>query len=74
MPILRDGHGMLWKDLLKRRCCCGRICERKGVMHDLECVQGLVEMMRPETVWELMRFPETVNWMRPDLSVMRAPL
>ena len=56
---------------------CGKLYSGTAVRHDPECVRGLVEMRRPETVGELMKFLQATNWMRlslPHMAEVVAPL
>ena len=56
---------------------CGRMHSGEGATHELERVKGLLDMRRPETVEELMQFPQAANWMRPYLprfAEAKAPL
>ena len=43
---------------------CGNLYSGTVVRHDPGRVRGLVEMRRPETVGELMKFLQATNWMR----------
>ena len=49
---------------------CGKLYSGTGVRDDSECIRGLVEMQRPETVGELMQFLQAGNWMRLSLPNM----
>ena len=56
---------------------CGKLYSGTAVRHDPERVRGLVEMRRPETVGELMKFLQATNWMRlslPHMAEVVAPL
>ena len=56
---------------------CGKLYSGTAVRHDPERVRGLVEMGRPETVGELMKFLQATNWMRlslPHMAEVVAPL
>ena len=56
---------------------CGKLYSGTAVRHDPEGVRGLVEMRRPETVGELMKFLQATNWMRlslPHMAEIVAPL
>ena len=57
--------------------CCGKLYSGTAVRYDLGRVRGLVEMRRPETVGELMKFLQEKNWMRlslPHMAEIVAPL
>ena len=51
---------------------CGNLYSGTVVRHDPGRVRGLVEMRRPETVGELMKFLQATNWMRLSLPSRRA--
>ena len=56
---------------------CGKLYSGTTVRHDPERVRGLVEMRRPETVGELMKFLQATNWMclsLPHMAEVVAPL
>ena len=56
---------------------CGNIYSGTAVRHDPGRVRGLVEMRRPETVGELMKFLQATNWMHlslPHIAEVVAPL
>ena len=56
---------------------CGKLYSGTVVRHDPERVRGLVEMRRPETVGELMKFLQATNWMRlslPHMAEIVSPL
>ena len=56
---------------------CGKLYSRTAAKRDPERVCGLVEMRRPETVGELMKFLQATNWMRlslPHMAEIVAPL
>ena len=56
---------------------CGKLYSRTTVRHDPGRVCELVEMRRPETVGELMKFIQATSWMRlslPHVEEIVAPL
>jgi RNase H-like domain found in reverse transcriptase/Reverse transcriptase (RNA-dependent DNA polymerase) len=56
---------------------CGKVYSGKGVQHDPERIQGLVDLDPPKDVAELQQFLCAVNWMRgsiPDYARKVAPL
>ena len=56
---------------------CGKLYSGTAVRHDPERVRGMVEMRRPETVGELMKFLQATNWIRlslPHMAEVVAPL
>ena len=57
--------------------CGGRAYSGTDVQHVPERIRGLVEMRRPETVGELMKFLQAANWMRlslPNMAEIVSPL
>ena len=56
---------------------CGKLYSGTAVRHDPERVRGLVEMRRPKTVGELVKFRQATIWMRlslPHMAEVVAPL
>ena len=56
---------------------CGKLYSGTTVRHETGRVRGLVEMRRPETVGELIKFLQATNWMRlslPHMAEVVAPL
>ena len=49
---------------------CGKLYSETVVRHDPGRMRGLVEVCRPETVGELMKFLQATNWMRLSLPYM----
>ena len=55
---------------------CGKVYSGHSVKHDPERIRVLVEMRRPETIGELMKFLQAANWMRlslPNMAKVVAP-
>ena len=55
----------------------GKLYSGMAVRHDPGRVRGLVEMRRPKTLGELMKFLQATNWMRlslPHMAEIMAPL
>ena len=56
---------------------CGKLYSGTAVRHDQGCMRGLVEMRRPETMGELMKFLQATNRMclsLPHMAEIVAPL